>query len=308
MNAIVYKEYGTPENILKLEQIPIPEISDSQVLVKVHSFSLNPVDAKRFTGAYKAYHSKLPYTPCEDISGVVTKIGSNCKRIKVGDEVWGKGKVSDGGAAAEYFAIPEEFVDLKPKSLNWEEAASIPLTGLTAMQAFDLAKLQPNSKVLILGGSGGVGAASIQVAKAKNCYVSATTSTKNVDLVKSLGADQVIDYTKEEWSEVLKGQNYDVIFDTVGQDVSFTNGPLIVKPGGFFVTISNHHKHESTPQMAYQFFLTGENLAQLVELRKLADEKKLKASIAKVFPLKETVQAFQLLNTGRANGKIVVTI
>jgi NADPH:quinone reductase-like Zn-dependent oxidoreductase len=243
MRAAVYREFGEVDKILNIESdTTVPTIEADEVLVKVEATSINPFDWKRAKGLFQLVSKKLPFIPLEDISGVVVQVGSNCQRLRVGDKVFGKTK--GGGAAAEYCAISECLVAQKPYTLSHEEAGSIPLAGLTALQALKKGKIKTGQKVLILGGSGGVGSLAVQIGKAHGAYVAATCSTKNVQWVRDhLGADQVIDYTQQDWVQVLKGQEFDIVFDTVGGGWNDAN--MVAKSGSHFVTIVGDTKEQS---------------------------------------------------------------
>jgi len=328
MKAAIYKQFGKPEEVLKVEQIPIPKISPNQILVQVKAASINPVDWKRVLGYLSLIDKKLPYVPCEDLSGVVVEVGANCKRIQKGDKIIAKTKVSDGGAIAEYAAFDEDLAIKKPNNVTFEEAASFPLAALTSYQALLKAQAKSGSKVLVLGGSGGCGNFAVQIAKHFGCIVTTTCSGKNEEFVKGLGADQVIDYTKEEWSNVLKGQNYDVIYDTVGG--GWPKAHEVSRSGGSFVTIAGDGPGDSklsisaallmvsrvayrklrslTGGPTYDFILTQENLSHLEAIGKMVEEGALKPTVDKVYPLDKFVEGFLHSQSGRTRGKVVFSI
>src|SRR6201993_315120 len=202
MRAVVAHEYGAPD-VLKIEQVPRPEPNDDETLVGVIASSRNPADPLTLSGKYaKEFGTHLPLIPGYDIAGVVEKTGANVSKLKVGDAVYGY--PTFGGGWAQYVTVKEWEVAAKPKSLNFVEAAAVPMGALTAWQSLvDVAKLQPGQTILIHGGSGGVGSFAIQIAKARGAHVIATASTTNQDFLKQLGADVAIDYTKPNWESTV---------------------------------------------------------------------------------------------------------
>src|SRR5881409_4012048 len=233
MKAVVAHEYGAPD-VLKFEEVPRPEPKDDEALVRVIASGVNPADPLTLSGKYaKEFGTHLPLIPGYDIAGVVEKTGANITKLKVGDAVYGY--PTFGGGWADYVTVKEWEVAAKPKSLNLVEAAAVPMGALTAWQSLvDIAKLQPGQTILIHGGSGGVGSFAIQIAKARGARVIATASTANQDLLKQLGADVAVDYTKTKFEDVVK--DVDVVFDTVGRDTLARTYPL-VKKGVFITTI-----------------------------------------------------------------------
>src|SRR6266487_575999 len=203
MKAVVAHEYGAPE-VLKFEEIPRPEPNEDEVLVRVIASSVNPADPLTLSGKYaREFGTHLPLIPGYDIAGVIEKTGTNVTKLKVGDGVYGY--PTFGGGWADYVTVKEWEVAAKPKSLKFVEAAAVPMGALTAWQALvDVAKLQPGQTILIHGGSGGVGSFAIQIAKARGARVIATASTANQDLLKQLGADVAVDYTKTKFEDVAK--------------------------------------------------------------------------------------------------------
>lgn len=218
MKAMVIEKYGKNVPLLMTER-PTPDIGEYDVLVEIYAASLNPIDFKIKEGKAKFLLTyKMPLILGNDFSGVVVKAGSRVSAFKPGDEVYGRPRKDRIGTLAEYIAIHEEDISLKPRNLTFEEAASIPLVGLTTYQAFsDILNLQKGQKILIHAGSGGVGTFAIQLAKLMGAYVATTASDKGYDLVKSLGADLIINYKKENFEEHLTG--YDAVFDTLGGQV-----------------------------------------------------------------------------------------
>ena len=227
MKAIVVHEYGGPE-VLKYEDAPRPEPKENEVLVRVIACGVNPADPLIVSGRYaKEFGTHLPLIPGYDVAGVVEKTGAKITKLKAGDGVYGYALF--GGGWAEYALLAENEAALKPKSLNYVEAAAVPLAALTAWQALiDVAKLSAGQTVLIHGGSGGVGSFAVQIAKARGARVIATASSANQDLLKQLGADIAIDYTKTKFEDVAK--DVDVVLDPVGRD-TLARSYAVVKKG-----------------------------------------------------------------------------
>src|SRR5881398_2656878 len=233
MKAVVAHEYGAPE-VLKFEEVPRPEPKENEALVRVIASGVNPADPLTLSGKYaREFGTHLPLIPGYEIAGVVEKTGANVTKLKVGDVVYGY--PTFGGGWADYITVKEWEVAVKPKSLNFVEAAAVPMGALTAWQALvDVAKLQPGQTVLIHGGSGGVGSFAIQIAKARGARVIATASTTNQDLLKQLGADVAVDYTKTKFEDVAK--EVDAVLDPVGKD-TLARSYGVVKKGGIVMCL-----------------------------------------------------------------------
>lgn len=214
MKAMVINQYGKAP--MQLAEIPTPEIGEYEILAEIHAASINPIDFKIRDGKVKLLiQYKMPLILGNDFSGVVVKVGTKVTRFKVGDEIYARPRKSKIGTFAEFIAIHEDDIALKPKNLSFEEAASIPLVGLTSYQALhDIMHLQKGQKILIHAGSGGVGTFAIQLAKVMGATVATTASEAGANLVTSLGADEVINYKTEKFEEILG--NYDAVFDTLG--------------------------------------------------------------------------------------------
>src|SRR5437762_6974167 len=236
MKAFVVDRYKT-KSAVRLATMPEPEVRDDDVLVQVHAASLNQLDSKIRDGEVKLILPyRLPLILGNDVAGVVVRVGSNARRFKPGDAVYARPHQDRIGTFAEFIAMDEADVALKPKNLTMEQAASIPLVGLTAWQALiERANLKQGQKVLIHAGSGGVGTFAIQLAKHIGATVATTTSTANVDLVKSLGADVVIDYKNEDFAAVLR--DYDVVLNSLDK-VTLERSLRVLKPGGQLISIS----------------------------------------------------------------------
>src|SRR5579864_4647897 len=241
MKAAVAHEYGGPEK-LKIEEVPVPELKENEILVRVIASGVNPADPLILCGKYaKEFGTHLPLVLGYDMAGVVVKTGPAVTKLKVGDSVYAY--LLWGGGWAEYCISNETESAIKPKSLNFVEASSVPLAALTAWQAFALGKLQSRQTVLIHGGSGGVGSFAVQIAKARGARVIATASTANQDLLKQLGADVAVDYTKQKFEDVAHGVN--VVLDTVGGD-TLARSYRLVKDAGTIVTIVSKCDQDQT--------------------------------------------------------------
>lgn len=324
MRAIKYCEYGAPDSVLKLEQVEKPVPNDNQILVRVRAVSLRFYDGGMLEGGIGrlVFGLRKPKntTPGSDFAGTVESIGANITQFKPGDEVFGV----RAGALAEYICVRSTgAMVLKPGNVNFAQAASIP-TALVALQGLrDTAQLKAGQKVLINGASGGVGTFAVQIAKAMGAEVTGVCSGRNLDLVKSLGADRVIDYTKEDYTQ--GDQRYDVIYDLVGNH-SFADRRRVLKPGGICVLAgvggSGIHE-ESFSRMAgvltawlrskfgnerFVSFGVKINQKELGDLRDLTEIGKISPALTKTYPLTETAAAYKYLETGHASGKIAITI
>jgi NADPH:quinone reductase-like Zn-dependent oxidoreductase len=308
MKAVRIHEYGSVD-VLKIEEVAVPEFAADEVLIKIFAASVNPIDWKVREGKlrFRNLHH-LPLIPGWDVSGVVEKIGKAVKKFKVGDEVYSRPDVARDGGYAEYIAVKESFVALKPKTLNFEEAASIPLVGLTAWEALVTnADIRSGQRVLIHAASGGVGSIAVQIAKSFGCYVIGTTSEKNLDLVKNLGADEVIDYRNQDFTKILK--DIDVVLDTVGGQTQL-DSLKVLREDGYIISIINpvneEEAHKYNVRTGYIFVKSnGDTLSKLAEL---IDSEKIRPVVGKIFSLDEIKQAHELSQSGRAVGKIVIKI
>jgi NADPH:quinone reductase-like Zn-dependent oxidoreductase len=325
MKAIVYHEYGSPD-VLRLEEIEKPVPNDDQVLVKVRAVSVNPYDWHFMEGI--PYIARLlafgPLKPTSprlgvDFAGTVEAVGKNITQFKPGDEVFG-GK---GGAFAEYVVISEKFLVTKPANITFEQAGSVQIAALTALQGLrDKGKIQPGQKVLINGASGGVGTFAVQIAKHLGAHVTGVCSTRNVELVRSLGADHVFDYTKEDFTK--SSERYDVILDNVGNR-SLSECRRVLTPNGKYVLIGgggvNDHRWIGPfglviKTLLLKPFISQEMKMMLADVTKedltlLADlmqSGKVTPVIEKTYPFSEIREAVRHVETGRARGKVVVTL
>jgi len=308
MKAIVVHEYGGPE-VLKYEDRPRPEPKEDQILVRVIAAGVNPVDdASRSEKYAKFFGITLPFIPGYDIAGVVEKTGAKITKFKPGDQVYAYLELKDGGGYAEYAVGTEVEAAAKPKSINFTEAAGVPVVALTAWQALiDKAKLSAGQTVLIHGGSGGVGSFAIQIAKARGAKVIATASTRNQDLLKQLGADVAVDYTQQEFEDVAK--DVDVVLDSVGKD-TLARSYGVVKKGGFIVTLVARIDQAELDKHGIRGASLGVEPTsnELAEIGKLIDEKKIKVIVSQTFPLSEAAKAQEQVATGHTRGKIVLKV
>ncbi|WP_445477279.1 NADP-dependent oxidoreductase [Lysinibacillus irui] len=331
MKAMVIDQYGKAP--MRLAEMPIPEINEYEVLAEIHAASINPIDFKIRDGKVRLLiQYKMPLILGNDFSGVVVKVGKKVTRFKVGDEIYARPRKSKIGTFAEYISIHEDDIALKPKNLSFEEAASIPLVGLTSYQALhDIMQLQKGQKILIHAGSGGVGTFAIQLAKAMGTTVATTASEAGVNLVTSLGADQVINYKKENFEAILK--NYDAVFDTLGGK-TLEKSFKIIKNGGKIVSVSGRPNArfakdygsglwktllfsaasrkltalEKKHHAQYSFLFMKPSGDQLRIIADLIESGSIKPVIDRTFSFEEAEKAMKYAESGRAKGKIIVKI
>jgi len=306
MKAIVVHEYGPPE-VARFEDAPVPAPKENQALVKVIAAGVNPADALAVSGKFaKEWGTQLPLIPGYDIAGTVVKVGPAVTKLKPGDVVYGYPLM--GGGWAEYCVMAETDAALKPKSANFAEAAAVPLAALTAWQALvDTIGLKSGQTILIQGGSGGVGSLAVQLAKLRGARVLATASTANQEMLKQLGADVAIDYTKQKFEDVAK--NVDAVLDTVGGN-TFTRSCKVVKKGGIVCTLVGGQKPAGLENLGIR--VTGlwvkPNAQQLGEIAKLIDDKKLKPVVTEELTLSEGGKALKQAATHHTRGKIVLKV
>jgi NADPH:quinone reductase-like Zn-dependent oxidoreductase len=332
MKAFIVDRYRKAEPP-RYGDVPEPVLGQDDVLVEVHAAGVNPLDAKIRDGAFKAF---IPYRPPfilgHDVAGVVIEIGSNVRRFKLGDEVYARPRDGRIGTFAERIAIDQADVALKPGTLSMEEAASIPLVALTAWQALvERAGLEQGQKVLIHAGSGGVGTVAIQLAKHLGATVATTASTANLDLVKRLGADIVIDYRKQEFDQVLSG--YDVVLNSL-DSTTLRKSLDVLKPGGKLISISGPpdldfarerglnwllrqvmrllsfgiRRRAAARGVHYSFLFMRANGNQLGQITALIDKGAIRPVVDRTFPFNETNEALAFVETGRVKGKVVVKL
>jgi NADPH:quinone reductase-like Zn-dependent oxidoreductase len=330
MKALILKRYGGPEQVA-LANILRPTIKPDEILVQVHAAGLNPIDYMIPKGSFKAIlRFQLPATMGSDLAGVVVEVGSRVTRFKPGDAVFASIFDLGGGALAEYAAVPEGAAALKPANLDFVQAASIPMVGLTSWQALkERMQLKPGQKVFIPAGSGGIGTFAIQLAKHLGAKVGTTTSTGNVELVRSLGADEVIDYKKQEFEQVL--QDYDAVLGTTRGD-ALEKSLQVLKPAGsvvsligppdaafarargmnVFMTFIFGLLSRKIIRLArkrdaeYSFFFVRPDGRQLAQIGELLEASRIRPVIDRIFPFEQAKEGLAYLEKGRAKGKVVV--
>ena len=332
MKAFIVDRYGK-KGSRRMGEMPDPQLQEDDVLVQVHAAGVNPLDSKIAHGEFKLILPyRLPLILGNDFAGVVVRVGSRVRRFEPGDEVYARPDADRIGAFAQFIAIREDSLAIKPKDLTMEEAASIPLVGLTAWQALiEKANLKKGQKVLIHAGSGGVGTFAIQLAKHVGAIVATTTSAANLDWVKALGADIVIDYTKDDFATILR--DYDVVLNSLGGDV-LEKSLQVLQPGGKLISISGPpdpdfarelgspwilrqvmrllsyriRKKAKRYGVSYSFLFMKASGDQLREISRLIDSRVIRAVVDRVFPFESTNEAMAYVESGRAKGKVVVKV
>jgi NADPH:quinone reductase-like Zn-dependent oxidoreductase len=311
MKAIRIHNYGGPE-VLQYEDAPRPEPQAGEVLVRVLAAGVNPIDWKVREGHMKDFWPhKLPLIPGWDLSGVVEAVGPGpaaAGRFKKGDEVYSVPDASRDGAYAEYIVVRESELALKPKSLHHVRAAAVPLAAVTAWQAlFDAGQLKRGQRVLIHGGSGGVGHVAVQLAKWKGAHVLATASTKNQELLRELGVDEPIDYTKQKFEDVAR--DVDLVLDLIGGETQERSWSVL-KKGGVLLSLVQPPSVEKAKALGVRAaFVAGHpNGVQLAEIANIIDSGKLAPVINRILPLSEVRRAHELSKSGHTHGKIVLRI
>jgi NADPH:quinone reductase-like Zn-dependent oxidoreductase len=332
MKAFIVDSYGSKDGV-RAGEMPDPELREDDVLVQIHAASINPLDFRIRDGDFKLFLPyRFPLILGNDVAGVVVRVGARVRRFKPGDEVYARPDTDRIGAFAEYIAIKEDAVAKKPNTLTMEEAASIPLVGLTAWQVLvERAHLQPGQKVLIHAGSGGVGTIAIQLAKHLGAIVATTTSTENLDWVKRLGADMVIDYRKDDFATIL--HDYDVVLNSLGAE-TLEKSLRVLKPGGKLISLSGPPDPDFAKgwglswilrlvmrllsyrirakakrhHVSYSFLFMKESGEQLREIGSLIDAGIIRPVMDRIFPFEATKEALAYVETGRAKGKVVVKV
>lgn len=330
MKAAYINRYGNINDV-QLDEQSKPVLTENDVLIKVHAASINPLDLRVLEGEFKAILPvQFPFILGNDFAGTVVQVGANVKQFKAGDEVYAKTDLN--GAFAEYTVVHQSSLALKPQNISMELAASLPLVSLTAWQALvEIAKVQAGQKVLIHAGSGGVGSIAIQLAKHLGATVATTTSGKNAQWVKALGADIIVDYKTTDFEQELK--DYDVVLDTQGGKI-LEKSLNVLKRGGRIISISGPPDREFAEAIhanwllkciipllswsirnnakkkgiTYSFLFMQPNGLQLSEISKLVESGKINPIVDKTYAFTEIKDAFQYVNTGRAKGKVVLKI
>jgi len=331
MKAFIVDRYGPQSG--RRGEMPEPDLRDDDVLVQVHASGVNPLDSKIRNGEFKlVLPYRLPLILGNELAGVVLRAGPGVQRFRPGDEVYARPTKDRIGTFAELIAIDQADIALKPKTLSMDEAASIPLVALTAWQALVVnAKLKRGERVLIHAGSGGVGTIAIQLAKHLGALVATTTSSANIDLVKSLGADVVIDYKRDDFEETLR--DYDVVLNSL--DAQTLHKSLrVLKPHGKLISISGppdpafaqemglnwgvkqvmrllSHRIRKAAQrqgVTYSFLFMRASGDQLREIGALIDEGAIRPVVDRIYPFESIAEALAYIETGRAKGKVVVKL
>ncbi len=330
MKAFIIDRYGKKE-VGRIGEMPDPEVRDDDVLIRIHAASINPLDTKTKSGEFKLILPyRLPLILGNDMAGTVVRVGARVRNFKPGDEVYARPDDDRIGTFAEFIAVKESSLALKPANLGMVEAASVPLAALTAWQVLvETAKLKKGQKVLIHAGSGGVGTIAIQLAKHLGAFVATTTSTANIGWVKALGADVVIDYKQQDFATVLRG--YDVVLNSLGTN-ELNKSLQVLKPGGHLISISGpptptfavarglawplqqvlrllefrHQEEGKKIGGEYTFVFMRADGAQLREITALVESGAIRPVVDKVFPFQDTHKALAYVDSGRAKGKVVV--
>ena len=306
MKAAVFHEYEGP---VEIAEVAKPELQDSSVLVEVYAASLNPIDNILRAGYLRQMlELTFPHVKGYDVSGTVVEIGKNVKSVKIGDEVFARPNQMDAGSVAEFARIQEDELAIKPSNMTHEQAASVPLAGLTAWQALvTKGKIKKGSKVLIHAGSGGVGTLAIQIAKHFGAFVATTTSGKNAGLVKELGADLIIIYATHNFEDELS--DYDLVIDTIGGE-TLARSFKVLKKGGTMVWVKSQDNDNLAEKYGvhFEWFFMSPDGKMLSELAKLISQGTVKTVIDSIFRMNQAAEAFDRLATGRAKGKIVIAV
>ena len=326
MKALQLIKYGEIKDSLVFNEISRPTIQANDVLIEIKAAAINPIDKSIILGNLQGLLPiAMPSSLAYDVSGIVVATGDKVSNFEIGDLVYSRVPQEQMGTLAEYVAVTSAAVSKKPGNISFEEAASIPLAGLTALQSLEYAGIKENDKVLIHAGSGGVGSFAIQYAKTKGAYVYTTTSTSNVQWVKALGADRVIDYKTEDYKSIVK--DADIVFDTLGQNYT-AEAFEVVKQGGKVVSVVGPLDEDSAKMFGmadyklpeeitrlsrdkeapYKFIFMHPNGAHLEAIKSLIEDEKIKPIIDTVYPFSESIDAFTHLASGRAKGKIVIKI
>lgn len=332
MKAYTINKYGKEEKFLQSE-IPQPTAKDHEVLIQIHATSINPLDFKLKNGEFKLFMPyRFPLILGHDLAGTIVEIGSKVSRFNIGDEVYSRPSDYHIGTFAEYIAVNENDIALKPKGISFEEAASFPLVALTAWQAMvEKAQLKKGQKIFIQAGSGGVGTIAIQLAKHLGASVATSTSAANMDLVKSLGADVIIDYKTQDFETILK--DYDVVLNSQDEK-TLEKSMRILKPGGKVISISGPpdpayaqefhlawwmkvimffisskiRKQAKKLNVEYSFLFMKANGQQLAEISNLIESGAIRPVIDKIYPIDQLNEAMDYVSNGRTKGKVVVKV
>jgi len=334
MKAVWFESFGDTNQLNYDTQFPTFHLrpNETEVVVQVYATSINPVDWKLLLGYLQVpcyirllksrLRFKFPFIPCFDVSGVVVKVGENCTKFNVGDEVYGMAKHNKCGAAAEYMVIDENLLASKPNNLTHKEAASLPLTALTSYQGLvKYGKIKPGDRILIIGASGGTGTMAIQIAKHFGCLITAVCSKENFDYVRGLGADEVLDYKEKNWWDEFDGYDFDLVFDCIGiPENAQQKARRVLKLNGDFVTIvgdkprplttSNLLKYGWDKMIIphYYHITTEANGEDLDIITDIVEAGGIIPHISEEFPLSRTKDAFEKIKRGHQRGKNIIVL
>lgn len=307
MRSVQIESYGDLEQ-LQVKNIEVPEPAEGEVLVKIHAAGVNPVDWKIREGYLaEIIPHKLPLTLGWDFAGEIVALGKNVDQWRVGDAVYSHPSLSKNGTYAEYITVSADEIAAKPKTLNWQKSAAVPLVTLAAWQAMnDIGKIKKGDRVLIHGGAGGVGIAAIQLAKHAGATVYTTASSRNIDFLKNLGADEVIDYTQEDFSKL---SDLDIVFDTMGGE-TLEKSWATLKKDGCLVSAAEIPNEELATMHSVNasFCFVQPNSGQLSKISKLIDSGDIKIEIDSIYQLDDVAKAHEKSESGHTRGKIVLQI
>jgi alcohol dehydrogenase len=310
MKAAQISSYGAKDVLNTVNDAPKPQIETGQALIEVHAAGVNPFDWKLREGYMKEFIPlNFPAILGGDFAGVVAEVGEGVSGLNVGDEVYGSANAAGGqGSYAEFTPVKADQIALKPKSVDFTVAAALPLAATSAYQALvEHANLMSNQKVLIHGGAGGIGTFAIQLAKHIGAFVTTTASSEDLDYVKDLGAEDVIDYKSQKFEEILK--DIDVVFDTVGGD-TYKKSFKVLKQGGVIVSMTEQPDESLVNQYKVKAIAqqSRATTSRLKEIAKLVDEGAIKVNVDKVFPLDQAFEALAYLQEGQHRGKVVIQV
>jgi len=309
MKAIRFHDYGGPE-VLVLEDLPVPEPAEGDVLVRIHAAGVNPIDWKIRAGHLKAFRPyTLPLILGWDFSGVVERVGAGVTEWRAGDEVYGRPDIARSGTYAEYFVVRASEIARKPRSIDHVHAASVPLAALTAWQAlFDHGNVIAGQKVLIHAAAGGVGSFAVQFAKFNGAFVAGTASARHHDYLRDLGCDQPIDYTATPFEDVVR--DADLVLESIGGEVRARSWKAL-KPGGILVAIlgpAPSPEEAKAHGVRATLFMVEPRATELAGIAALIDQGHIKVPVDAVFPLADAAKAHELSQTNRVQGKIVLRV
>ncbi|MHA1170745.1 MAG: NAD(P)-dependent alcohol dehydrogenase [Candidatus Heimdallarchaeota archaeon] len=321
MKAIVYEKYGSPE-VLQIKEVEKPTPKDNEVLIRIYATTVTKYDcwvrSSTAPPGFKlmsriASGIRKPKKPIigMELAGEIKAVGKDVKLFKKGDQVYGI-SLANMGTYAEYICLPENLLAIKPANMTFEEAAAVPYGALTALHFLKMGNIQSEQKVLVFGASGGIGTYAVQLAKIFGAEVTGVCSTKKIDLVKSLGADKVIDYTKEDFTK--RDEVYDVIFDTIGKSSVSGSRRSLKKEGFYIFTTFGLPKLlrllwlKLTSKKKVIFGIVESKSEDLIYLKELIEAEKLKSVIDKRYPLEQIAEAHSYVETGQKKGQVVITI